>query len=106
MTADECIAIMVERVVAKFHSLKILLFGSHARGDAEPHSDIDLIIVFPFVEDTYKLMGEIRGAVSGLGFAKDVIVATPDDIERGANLPGHLFSYAIPESGVLYDRTT
>jgi predicted nucleotidyltransferase len=36
---------MVERIVAKFHPLRIVLFGSRARGTDTPDSDIDLLVV-------------------------------------------------------------
>lgn len=39
---------MVERIVTNFHPDKILLFGSHARDDAGPDSDVDLLVVVDF----------------------------------------------------------
>ena len=104
MNADQCIATMVERIVRDFSPLKILLFGSWARGDAKPDSDIDLIVVFPSVVDRYALTAEILGSLGGFQFAKDVIVTTPDEIERSLHLPGHVFRYAIPESRLLYEH--
>ena len=94
---------MVERIVREFRPLKILLFGSQARGTAKRDSDIDLIIVFPSVADSRALTVEIRRPLRGLGYAKDVIVTTPDEIERGLTLPGHVFRYAIPKSRLLYE---
>jgi hypothetical protein len=40
---------MVERIVRQFKPDKIILFGSHARGDAGPDSDVDLLIVMPVI---------------------------------------------------------
>lgn len=42
---------MTDRIVKDFQPLRVLLFGSHARGDANPYSDIDLLIVFPQAPD-------------------------------------------------------
>ena len=39
---------MVKRIVKRFHPDKIILFGSHARGDAGPDSDVDLLVVMDF----------------------------------------------------------
>ena len=39
---------MVKRIVKKFHPEMVILFGSQARGDAGPDSDVDLLIVLPF----------------------------------------------------------
>jgi len=38
---------MVERIVAQFRPEKVILFGSQARGDAGPDSDVDLLVVMP-----------------------------------------------------------
>ena len=104
MTAEKCIEVMVQRIVRDFSPLQILLFGSHARGTANEHSDIDLIVVLPTLsDDVHGQVADVHGSLSGLGFSKDVIVTTPERIERGKFLPGHVFSYAIPEAKVLYD---
>jgi len=51
VTTSEAINIMVERIVEQFHPLRITLFGSRARGDAGPDSDVDLLVVLPQVEN-------------------------------------------------------
>src|SRR5215510_2505745 len=38
---------MVKRIVKNFRPEKIILFGSHARGEAGPDSDVDLLVVMP-----------------------------------------------------------
>ena len=37
---------MVRRIVRQFHPERVILFGSHARGDAGPDSDVDLLVTF------------------------------------------------------------
>ena len=106
MTAEQCIEEMVRRIVRDFSPLQILLFGSQARGDANEHSDIDLIVVFPTLsDDVHGQAADVRKSLRGLGFPKDVIVTTPERIERGKSKLAHVFSYAIPEAKVLYDNT-
>ena len=107
MTAEQCIDEMVRRIVRDFDPLQILLFGSQARGDANENSDIDLIVVFPTLsDDVHGQTADVRRSVGDLGFPKDVIVTTPERIERGKSMLGHVFSYAIPEAKVLFDNTT
>ena len=43
---NELISTMTERIVRDFHPVQVILFGSHARGDADPQSDVDLLVVF------------------------------------------------------------
>ncbi|HSN75706.1 MAG TPA: nucleotidyltransferase domain-containing protein [Anaerolineae bacterium] len=45
MTTTELIADMTARIARDFDPLRIILFGSHARGDSTPDSDIDLLVV-------------------------------------------------------------
>ena len=39
---------MVKRIVKQFDPEQVILFGSQARGDAGPDSDVDLLIVMDF----------------------------------------------------------
>ena len=57
---NECIAIMTERIVRDFDPLRIILFGSHARGDPDKQSDIDLLVVFAELTDKRKTAVDIR----------------------------------------------
>lgn len=60
---EHWIDLMVERLANQFSPQQIVLFGSHARGDAEPDSDIDLLVVMPEVEDRGSAVVEMRRAL-------------------------------------------
>ncbi len=47
----DLLRILTDRVVQNFQPVRLILFGSHARGEANPHSDIDLLVVFPQASD-------------------------------------------------------
>ncbi len=104
MTAEECIKEMVRLIAREHDPLRILLFGSRARGTAKPQSDIDLIVVFAEVANAMERAISIRRTLRDMEFAKDVIVTTPKEIQRCEPLCGHVLHYAIPESRVLYER--
>ncbi|MDE0086719.1 MAG: nucleotidyltransferase domain-containing protein [Candidatus Poribacteria bacterium] len=56
---NEFISIMTDRIVREFDPLQIILFGSQARGDADPDSDIDLLVVFSELTDKRKTAVDI-----------------------------------------------
>ena len=100
---------MVERIVEQFRPEKIILFGSHARGDEHAESDIDLLVVMP---DEYTGVRQrhtavaIRTALRDLPVYKDVVVTTPDEIARRADLPGSVLYFALDEGKTLYERSS
>ena len=52
----------VERLMAAAHPTQIILFGSHARGNADDHSDGDLIVVEATASDRYEEMVRLNRA--------------------------------------------
>jgi len=79
---NEFISIMTERIVRDFDPLQIILFGSQARGDADQNSDIDLLVVFSELADKRKTALDILRALADLPVAKDILVSTPEELER------------------------
>ena len=96
---------MAEEIVRRFHPLRLILFGSSARGDAGPDSDIDFLVVFPHVDDKRRTAVEIRRALAHFPVPKDVIVSTPDEIAARGDLVGTILRPALREGKVLYERT-
>src|SRR5438477_12746692 len=73
------IARMVKRIATRFAPEKIILFGSQARGDAGPDSDVDLLVVMP-VEGSVADKGiEIRMALHDIHIPIDIVVTTPEE---------------------------
>jgi predicted nucleotidyltransferase len=77
MTTADVMQTMTDRIVRDFHPLQIILFGSHARGDAGPESDIDLLVVLPQVANKRLAAVAIRRALADLPVCKDIVVTTP-----------------------------
>lgn len=102
-SAEACIADAVRRIVSGFQPLQILLFGSRARGDARPNSDLDLIVVLPEVENHLEKIAEILGVLEDLELPKDVIVATPEQIKSRSPWTGEVLYGAMQEAKVLYE---
>lgn len=104
MTTHELIADMTDRIARDFHPLRIILFGSHARGDATADSDVDLLVVLPEAPNKRQAAIEIRRALRDLPISKDIIVTTPDEIARRGDLIGPVLRPALREGKVLYER--
>ncbi len=104
MTTAEYIPEMADHIVRSFHPVRIILFGSHARGDARPDSDVDLLVVLSQVDDKRKTAIEIRRALSNFPVCKDVIVTTPDEIKRRGDLIGTVLRPALKEGKIIYEQ--
>jgi predicted nucleotidyltransferase len=102
-SADEIIAEMVRRIVEKFDPLQIILFGSRARGDARLDSDVDLLVVFPHVENSFTASVAILDELSDMSAFKDIIVTTPDEIAAYRHLIGYVLEPALREGRVIYE---
>lgn len=96
---------MTEQIVRQFKPLKIILFGSHARRDAHPGSDVDLLVVLATNPDSRQSAIAIRRALSGYAVAKDIIVTTPEEITRRGHLVGTVLRSALREGTTLYERS-
>ena len=95
---------MVRRVVEQFDPQMIVLFGSHARGDAGPDSDVDLLVVMDFEGSKRQKQVDIGVALHDIRVPKDIIVATPDEIERYRDIVGTIIRPALREGRTLYER--
>jgi len=93
---------VMESIVSTFDPRRVVLFGSQARGDARPDSDLDLLVIFDDLEDRRERRVQIRQLMSHEAFAKDVFVATPADVERPPF--GSALADAVREGVTVYER--
>ena len=77
---------MVKRIVKKFHPEKIILFGSQARNEAGPDSDVDLLVVMDYEGSKLEKMMELRGILHNINLPVDILVTKPDDFLRGEKM--------------------
>jgi predicted nucleotidyltransferase len=100
----ELLAEITRRILSVSNPEQIIMFGSYARGDFNTNSDLDLLVI----EDVEFLRQEsvrLRQALRGLLFPIDIVVATPEQVERHRNSIGLIYRSALSEGKVLYDRS-
>jgi predicted nucleotidyltransferase len=95
---------MVQRIVARFHPDRIILFGSHANGSHTADSDVDLLIVMPVEGSRRGKANEIDLALADRTVPLDVIVVTPDQFERQRDMVGTIVREAAREGRTVYER--
>lgn len=101
-TAQAQINRMAKRIAQKFHPEKIILFGSHARGEAGPDSDVDLLIVMNFKGSVEEKRLAIRRALREFSVPLDVIVTKPEDYAWRKDVVGTIEWPAAREGKILY----
>ncbi len=94
---------IVRRIVEAVTPEKIILFGSAARGEMGPDSDLDLLVV-KACEHRREVARAVRACLRGLapGRGKDVVVVTPADVERDGDTIGYVIRPALREGRVVY----
>lgn len=86
---------------------EVRLFGSRARGDARPDSDIDLLITAPDAwlaeQDRFSLLNQLWGVVARTDVSVDLLLHSRSEAARRANQPGSVVQQAFTEGVLLHD---
>lgn len=93
---------IIRRVVETAQPEKIILFGSAARDDMGPNSDVDLLIIKEGA-DALNLMARIYRKLHGVSAAVDAIVVSPEDVERFKDSHALIIKPALREGRVVYE---
>jgi len=104
MVSEQILQEATRRLVQKFAPLKVILFGSQARGTADPKSDVDLLVVCPLSGRRREMIVAMDLTLNGLGIARDIVILTPEEYERDREIPGTIARPASRQGRVLYDR--
>ncbi len=96
---------LIRRIAERFSPDKIILFGSSARGDGGPESDIDLLVLFPEVIDPHKRAAELHASLVDFPHPTDIVVSTTFRFERYRNVVNTVYWPASREGKILYERT-
>jgi predicted nucleotidyltransferase len=102
--ATRWLPVIKRRLVRDFHPDRIILFGSQARGEGRPDSDLDLLVILPQVDDARATRSAIHKRLLDVPIPRDVVVTTPAKVERYGDLVGTILRPALREGVTIYAR--
>lgn len=82
---------------------KVVLFGSHARGNAQAESDLDLLIIEGSDRPRHERSPKYYHALKDIFPSKDVVVYTPGEVAEWSRVPNAFVTTALREGRVLYE---
>ena len=105
---DGLIEAIVQTIVQDADPDQIILFGSRARGDVHPNSDLDLIVIEakPFEGERNRMeeMARLSKAIAKFLVPADILVYSRDDVEYWRDSLNHVLARALREGRILYER--
>jgi predicted nucleotidyltransferase len=94
----------IARLVDAFHPVRIVMFGSNARGDARADSDLDLLVVLPAMENKRDAAVAMIRVLRGIPAIIEAIPTDLAEIDRRGGMPGDVLRAALREGKVVYER--
>ena len=99
---EELIREIKDRIVTTVHPDKIIIFGSYAYGTPTKDSDLDLLVIMPSVEPMHKRVTRIRKLVRDFNIPKDIIVYTPEEVEKWKDASAAFITSIMKKGKVIY----
>jgi predicted nucleotidyltransferase len=93
---------LVRRIVETVHPLRIVLFGSAARGEMGPNSDLDTLVVMPGECDCLEVTKTLIRRMRGLNCPTDIVVVRQTDVEQYGDNPYLVIHTALSQGKELY----
>jgi predicted nucleotidyltransferase len=97
-TIDE----LVKRIVEEVQPLRIILFGSAAKGDVARNSDVDLLVVMPEGVHRRRIAQRLYQNITRSGVPFDILVATPGDLQKHKDNIGLIYRTILQEGREVY----
>ena len=101
MINDDLIAEAGRRLAAAAPDATVIVFGSYARGEAGPASDLDLLVIEPTIPNRNAEFVRLRRALGEIGVPVDLILYGENHVEKWGGVPGTLVNDALREGLVL-----
>lgn len=101
-SVEASLRVIVERIAETAQPDRIVLFGSAARAEMTPDSDVDLLVIKSGDYNASRLTGEIYRKLHGVGQAVDILMLTPEQVERYRASPYLVVASALREGREVY----
>jgi len=105
MVSDETIRRIVDLIVTRLSPRRVILFGSHARGEAGPDSDLDLFVELDPPLPARGRSRQIKQLFDPYPCPMDIVVYSPEEVAYWAQAPASLVASVLREGRVLYERS-
>jgi len=105
MIDEKTLKQVVERIVAVAKPSRVIVFGSYGRDNADEHSDLDIMVVKPEVNEKGAEMARLHEVVGDVGTGVDVLVYSDDEFERRSRVPGTVLYWARREGRPVYEAS-
>jgi predicted nucleotidyltransferase len=104
LTIGQPLTKALQRILSVSSPSRVILFGSHARGDADAGSDIDLMVIDAVVDNPALESARLYRAVGWVGVGVDILVYSDQEFARRSTVPGTVLHQALTEGKVVYER--
>jgi uncharacterized protein len=104
MVKKDKIKLIARDMAITSNAERVILFGSYARGDATEHSDVDLLFIAESDLPRFKRSRALYKLLKPYPFAMDIVVYTPQEIEKGKKSKVSFVSTVLKEGETLYVR--
>jgi len=104
MADEELLDYITRSIVDRFKPNRIILFGSHARGEAKDDSDLDIFVEMETQESPPERAVQVSAIFGLRPWPMDVVVYTPEEVKRMRKIKGTLLSLIETEGKLLYER--
>jgi predicted nucleotidyltransferase len=94
-------ALLAGSLAAAAPGARVVLFGSHARGEAGPHSDVDLLVIEPNVADQFGEIVRLQRVLAPLRLPADIVVVSEEHASEWRDVPSTMLYDALREGRVL-----
>lgn len=95
---------IIKRILSVLDPIKIVIFGSWARGTAQKGSDLDILVVINDGISRYESTVKVYKSLQGILISKDIVVTTPQIINDWADIPQAFITTVLRTGQVVYEK--